>query len=205
MGRAQASYALMAPDGALLGCVCFGLPGGTRAGNVCGPEFGALAICLERGACVHYAPRNAASFLIQRAVRLASQAHGWAIFYAYADPSAGELGVVYQAAGWHYLGQGVGRTTGTRDLFLDPDGRGVSSRTLRHRRLKKTAALAMGWAVVDVPQKHKYVTFAGPRADEMRAACRYPFLAYPKRAQEKPKPRSRGVPFAGEAGTPHRS
>jgi hypothetical protein len=75
---------------------------------------------------LHYAPRNAASYLISRACRLAQREHGWTVFYAYADPDAGEIGTIYQALGWDYIGQGAGRTPGRkRDSFVRPDGRRV--------------------------------------------------------------------------------
>ena len=37
---------------------------------------------------------HAASFLIARACQLAAEQHGWRVFFAYADPMAGEIGVV---------------------------------------------------------------------------------------------------------------
>jgi len=73
-----------------------------------------LALCLERGGCVHWAPRNAASFLISRAVKLIHRTKRIARFFAYADPAAGEYGAVYQAANWNYLGQGLHGTRGER-------------------------------------------------------------------------------------------
>src|SRR5262245_36100549 len=50
---------------------------------------------------------HSASYLISRALRLARQDHGWKLYFAYSDPVAGEIGVVYQAANFIYLGQGV--------------------------------------------------------------------------------------------------
>ena len=79
LGRAKVWYGLHAPDGELLGVVGFG---GTAPRDLPG------SIILERGACVHWAPKNAASFLIRRAVRLAHREHGWTTFVAYADPDA---------------------------------------------------------------------------------------------------------------------
>jgi len=63
---------------------------------------------------VHWAPRNAASFLISRAVKLVRCLLGIERFFAYADPEAGEYGGVYQACGWHYLGQGLHGQRGER-------------------------------------------------------------------------------------------
>jgi hypothetical protein len=94
---------LIAPDGDLQGVASFGHgPGGPIRDLI-----GEPALCLDRGACVHYAPKNAASFLINRACKLIHKLKGIPLFFAYADPLAGEYGGVYQAAGWLYLGQGL--------------------------------------------------------------------------------------------------
>lgn len=183
MGRAAACYGLVSGAHELLGVACFGWPGSPESRDICGREHRERAVCLERGACVHWAPSNAASFLIRRALRLAHRDFGWSIFYAYADEDAGEIGTVYQASNWLYIGQGVGRTEGRmREDFKTPDGQIVSSRTLRHRGLTKNAVLAKGWAVIYRQPKHKYVWFEGRDRRRLRAACRYPFVPYPKRA-----------------------
>jgi hypothetical protein len=177
MGRARAWYGLHAPDGEILGVVGFGHGIGAASRNLCGPDLVGQAMCLERGATVHYAPRNAGSFLIRRACRLAHREHGWAIFFAYADPDAGEVGTIYQACGWDYVGQGAGRTPGRkRDQFRRPNGTRVDERTLRHGGVKLGDVL--GWERVQTSPKHRYVHFEDA---ELRARCRYAFLPYPKR------------------------
>lgn len=187
MGRATASYGLYVPiQGVptLAGVACFGWPGGVESRDICGKDRRHLAVALERGTCVPWAPKNSASFLIRHACELASKEHGWTIFYAYSDASAGEVGTVYQACNWHYLGIGVGRPAGRpRENFVRRDGREVSDRTLRHMRLTKKQAVAQGWTVVKVPAKGKYVWFEGTQKEKriLRKACRYPFQPYPKR------------------------
>jgi len=181
MGRAAACYGLFSPSSEVLGVVCFGWPSSRESLAICGPEYSKVAVCLERGACVHWAPKNAASFLIRRAVRLAHLEHGWSIFYAYADPAAGEIGTIYQALGWHYIGQGLGRRPGRqRDNFRRPDGTTVSERALRHGGVK--LADVLGWKRIAAQPKHKYTHFEGPDSETLRLACRYPFRRYPKRA-----------------------
>lgn len=184
LGRAVATYGLRSSDGTLLGTAVFGWPAAVQSRDICGKEYRELAICLERGACVHYAPSNAASFLISRAVSMAAKDKGWRIFYAYADPEAGEIGTVYQACNWMYIGQGVGRSPGRlREDWLLPDGSELSSRSLRHKKMKKADALALGWTPVYKHPKHKYVHIEGDRATRkmLVEAIRYPLLPYPKR------------------------
>jgi hypothetical protein len=92
IGRAKAAYGLLTPDGEVIGVAVFGWPAAAQSRDVCGPELRENAVCLERGACVHYAPANSASFLISQATRLAARDHGWDIFYAYADPEGSCVG-----------------------------------------------------------------------------------------------------------------
>jgi hypothetical protein len=105
----DACYGLLGPSDELLGAVMFSSgPHNTR--RILFGHDSDKAICLERGACVHWAHEHAASFLIGRATRLAAQAKGWELFYAYSDPAAGEIGTVYQATNWIYFGLGPGNT-----------------------------------------------------------------------------------------------
>lgn len=184
LGRAVATYGLRAPGGELIGTAVFGWPSAVESRDICGKENRELAICLERGACVHFAPPNAASFLISHACRMAAKDRGWRIFYAYADPEAGEIGTVYQATNWHYIGQGVGRTPGRlREDWRLPDGRELSGRSLRHRKMKRADALALGWKPIYKHPKHKYVHFEGSKTERaaLLRALRYPTMDYPKR------------------------
>lgn len=185
MGRSVATYGLWSDEGELLGAAVFGWPSAVQSRDICGVDNRPFAVCLERGACVHYAPPNAASFLISHAVRQAAADFGWRIFYAYADPEAGEIGTVYQACNWLYIGQGVGRTPGRlREDWLLPDGKVLTSRSLRHRKLKRPDALALGWTPIYKHPKHKYVHFEGtkPERYQLLNALRYPPQSYPKRA-----------------------
>lgn len=190
MPRSTAAYGLRAPDGELIGVAAFGWSAGIRSRDICGQQYRHLAICLERGACAHYAPPNAASFLISRAVKLAARDRGWRIFYAYADPEAGEIGTVYQASNWLYLGQGIGRghRHPLRQDWRIPDegNKIIASRTLRDRHITITQAKAMGWIPVYRHPKHKYIHFEGARAERKRllAALRYQPQPYPKRHED---------------------
>ena len=187
MGRSTIIYGMRAPDDELIGAACFGWPGAIQSRDICGRDYREVAICLERGACAHNAPPNAASFLISRAVKLAAVDRGFRIFYAYADPEAGRDGTVYQACNWLYIGQGVGR--GNRFTYRidwmipEENNRIISSRTLRDRHITMNQAVAKGWQWIARMPKHKYVHFEGTRTERkaMLAALRYPPQSYPKR------------------------
>lgn len=183
MGMGIAHYGLFNKQN-LIGAVSFGLPSSPESRNICGLNLTDKAICLERGACVHWVHKHAPSFFISRAVSHASKKYDWEIFYAYADEDAGEIGTIYQACNWYYLGQGVGRRKGRkREYYKNPDGKVISSRSLRKKGLKKSQILKKGWEVIFSKQKHKYVWFEGTqkRKDILISKCRYNFKEYPKR------------------------
>lgn len=182
MGRTHSAFGLFSAEGELIGVACFGLSTGIQASDMCGVENRKKAIALERGACVHYAPPNAASFLISRACELMTE-KGFRVFYAYADVEAGEMGTVYQACNWLYIGKGVGRNGRMRENWIRPDGSEVTSRTLRHNGLRKADALALGWRPVPRNAKHKFLLILGDKWERraLRKALRYPVLPYPKR------------------------
>ena len=150
---------------------------------------------LEAGCCVHYAPPNAASFLISHAVKLVRDLFGVDRFFAYADPEAGEYGAVYQAANWHYLGQGLNGKRGyrRRRQYVLPPGHNPrkanwrSDRDLRRqgRRLTVTQARAQGWKIETRAAKHVYAVCLGRN----RAAWRE---SLPSRPYPKPRPALKG-------------
>jgi hypothetical protein len=179
----RASYGLHLSS-ELLGVACFGVGGSHEARNICGWEHIEKAACLQRGACVPWAPKNAASFLIRSACRQAMKDHGWKIFFAYSDPDAGEIGTVYQAVGWHFLGAGLGRRHGACHIhWIAPDGTVMTSNSVHKARLTKRDMFASGYEPVAARPKGKYVWFEGsPRERQsLKKLCRYPFQPYPKR------------------------
>jgi hypothetical protein len=170
-------------------------------------EYVKRVICLERGACAHWAHEHTASWFIPRVLEWANQEHGWEIVYAYSDADAGEIGTIYQACNWTYIGQGVGRA-------LMPDGTPRPRRYYRHMEWPNTrdsissrAFYSRGltmendvgfredvpdvmeldenkpWIMTEHVAKHKYVQFVGDKATRRKwlRALRYPRLPYPKR------------------------
>lgn len=186
-------------NGELLGVACFAAMGGPVR-NICGERHAGKAVCLARGACVPHAPKNAASYLVPRACRQGWLDFGWQIFFAYSDADAGEIGQIYQAVNWSYLGEGIGRVEGSFHVdWISPDGtRTVTSNVLNHDRQKKFFRSVgwdkksgdpreyiayLGWKPVRRPGKKKWVWFEGTSAQrtELKSLCRYPFRPYPKR------------------------
>lgn len=104
IGSAQFFFALLWRD-EILSVVCFARPtsGSSLRAKVEGvPDLSVFQLC--RGATSPIAPKWAASYLISKALKLMAKARRVCIVLAYADPKAGEIGVVYQAANAIYLG-----------------------------------------------------------------------------------------------------
>ena len=200
---ARACYGLKTPDGELAGVAVFAPPPSPESRDLCGPEHRDLTICLARGACVHWAHPNAASFLIPKACKLAAKEFGWRIFNAYADSTAGEIGTVYQAVNWLYLGVGTGRgdRRGRWRFFNQREGRWRYERTVYKLGLKLADLRShRDWIPDPTPDKGRYVWFEGDRREkrDLRRRLKYPPQLYPKRScawpPSRPERASRGQP-----------
>lgn len=184
----KAFYGLITPDLEIAGVVVFGAGPGSKSNDVCGTAYRNRTIALERGACVHWAHQHAGSFLISRACRLAYEQYGWQVFYAYADRMAGEIGTIYQACNWSYLGVGVGRGDGKSGRWFfqyRPSGKWYSTKALRARSIDiKALRHDPQWKTEWRPDKGRYVHFEGSFRErrEARAALVYPVHPYPKRS-----------------------
>ena len=71
---------------------------------------------VSRGASISWAPKNIGSWLLSRSVKWMAKNTDFCLFTAYSDPEAKELGTIYQALNWMYLGQ----TSGTQKQYFDP-------------------------------------------------------------------------------------
>jgi hypothetical protein len=123
------------------------------------------------------------------------------VFVAYADPRAGELGVVYQSVGWQFCG-----FTNPTEKFRRPDGKVYDARNvhlltrdrrfgkLRYKRSRaeqKQLLISEGCEFFkDDSRKLRYVGIYGDRRIKrlLRKALRWDILPYPKR---EPSPEDR--------------
>lgn len=105
---------------------------------------------------------------------------------AYGDPDAGEVGTIYQACGWLYLGQ-----HGTHGLSRSEWKRPGSTRWISERNLAThgftgsgawARARAAGWVSRVRPSKHRYVWLEGARARALRKLIADRVEPYPTRA-----------------------
>ena len=139
---------------------------------------------LCRGACVHWAPKGANSKLVAWTCRILTQTTPSKLVVAYADTDAGEIGTIYQACGWTYVGPG-GVTTQwvsprgvmrnqhiLMDLVRDRGGTSVQwAKVLRNA----------GWTEQKTNPKHRYIQFLGSPTEALKQRIDEMSGPYPKR------------------------
>lgn len=112
MGTTQFHYGIFF-EGELAGAICFGYLQAMKGhanrnppySNYVGSKYAVKPIQLSRGACVWWAHEHSASKLIAYGLREMSK-KGYKFCVAFSDADAGEIGTVYQATNWHYIGYG---------------------------------------------------------------------------------------------------
>jgi len=83
-----------------------------------------LEALIQRGACASWTPKNLGSMLVMFGCRWMVKNTEKRIFTAYSDPEAGEIGTIYQACNFDYLGSKWGAS---KMYFID--GKWKSMRT----------------------------------------------------------------------------
>lgn len=61
-------------------------------------------IQLSRGVCLWWTPKNSASYMISKIIKFLKKNTKYEILTATVDGQAGEIGTIYQALGWYYIG-----------------------------------------------------------------------------------------------------
>ena len=136
-------------------------------------------ILLARGASAHWTPKNTASKLIQASLKMLPPRYE--VVTATVDSEAGEVGTIYQACGWDYVG--VMRSDNPLSATSTPqrtvglvNGARVASRSLRRMD---------GWTRIPAMSKGRYFTFRGRNRKQHRQAIAALIRQYPKRQKEE--------------------
>ena len=148
-------------SGVLAGVVVMATP--NSFSFLLGKENRDIIKLVSRGASISWAPKNMGSWLVSRACKWMVQNTDFRCFEAYSDPLAKELGTIYQALNWTYLGQ----TSGTSKVYRDPDNkeRGwFSDRDFRKKSKYKRYAEALG---ISPEQWKSYMGKYTPKWDTM--------------------------------------
>jgi hypothetical protein len=158
----------------------FALPSCSKMFGLTGSELAYLA----RGACVHWAPNGTNSKLISWSCRLESR-RGSKLVIAFADTDAGEIGTVYQASNWIYIGPGdvwrqwvspIGRIWSFNSFTQRAKQQGFSTDEFRKRMI------AAGWKEQHTNKKHRYVYLLDKKDDRLSDLIESMRKPYPKRA-----------------------
>jgi hypothetical protein len=127
-------------DTVLAGVILMNLP--NAFSTLLGEKTPELERLISRGACISWSPKNLASAFMMWATRWAVKNTQFRLFTAYSDPMARELGTIYQACNFYYLGQGSGTTT----RYINPySGKVVSDRFFRQRSAYRKYAKELGY------------------------------------------------------------
>jgi len=95
---------------------------------------------ISRGACISWSPKNLGSSLIMYAIKWMVKNTQYRLFVAYSDVEAKELGTIYQACNFYYLG----KKSGAKKQYKIESGRWVSDRYFRARSVYKKLAIKSG-------------------------------------------------------------
>jgi hypothetical protein len=91
---------------------------------------------ISRGACASWTPKNLASSLLMWSINWMVKNTEFRLFEAYADPEAKELGTIYQACNFYYVGDNFG----SDKLYFDieKDNGWVNNRSFRKLNFYKS-------------------------------------------------------------------
>lgn len=119
--------------------------------SVCGTsDDWRRVISLCRLVIIPEVPKNAASFLLSKAIKRLRSTGRWDIAVTYADTRMNHSGLTYKASGWTYLGETKGDVA-----WLDSNGRQISKKATKSRTVAEMKAL--GLTKSGPWPKHKFV------------------------------------------------
>jgi hypothetical protein len=124
--------------GILAGVVIMDMP--SAFSKILGEDTRKLERLISRGACISWSPKNLASALIMFSIKWMVKNTRFRLFTAYSDSEAKELGTIYQACSFYYLG----KKSGSGYQYKTEADRWVSDRYFRSRSVYKKLAKKLG-------------------------------------------------------------
>lgn len=123
----------------IAGATVFNMP--NAFSKYLGEDTPRLERLISRGACASWTPKNLASALLMFAIKHMVANTEYRLFTAYSDPTAKELGTIYQACNFWYLGNNYGAAA----RYVNPyTGKLVSDRFFRQRTAYRRYAKELG-------------------------------------------------------------
>lgn len=164
-------------DGILKGVVSYGTPASSPLlSGVCGKEHADKVIELNRLVMDADCPKNSASFLVGRSLRMLPKPK---IVVSYADTGQGHVGYIYQACNFLYTGLSAKRTDWKLKGQEGKHGATIAdmSRGQEHRAQYMRDTYGDDFYLEERSRKHRYIYFVGC---DLRSVLSYPVLPYPK-------------------------
>jgi hypothetical protein len=119
----------------MAGVILFNVP--NALSKLLGDDTKNLERLISRGACISWSPKNLASSFLMWCIKWMVKNTQYRIFTAYSDPSAKEIGTIYQACNFYYVGQ-YGKYAIN---YINPfSGKTVSDRFFRQKSAYKKYA-----------------------------------------------------------------
>jgi hypothetical protein len=143
-------HGLFRKDGDELLGVAQWLPPTRVAAESVNREHWTRVLSLTRLAVAPEVPKNGATFLMARSMRLIEQAQKWVSLVTYADEFMQHTGAIYRAANWEYVG-----LMKANPRWENADGKQIAKKATRSRTNKEMVAL--GYSMVGSFRKHKFI------------------------------------------------
>jgi hypothetical protein len=163
MGTSKYCYGIFFGDN-LASVVCYGPPvAPSKYQRLFGNEVSHHILQLCRGASTYWAPRWAPSKLISKSLKIISREFGIQVVVAYADPKAGEIGIIYRACNAKYIGMtspGGGKKYFINGHEYDPRKVYAKFGSRSHSNLLK---IDPNYRTVPITAKHRFVFLIAPR------------------------------------------
>ena len=123
----------------IAGVILFNVP--NAFSKILGDNTKELERLISRGACISWSPKNLASSFLMWCINWMVKNTQYRLFTAYSDPMANELGTIYQACNFYYMGN----SSGSKVRYINPyNGRVVSDRFFRQKTAYKKFAKELG-------------------------------------------------------------
>jgi len=186
--------------------IYFSVAGGEQLGGVLvyGPDYAKNLghwdkygytdnmLLLSRGVCLWWTPKNTASYFISRANKWLGTNTDYRVITATVDAMAGEIGTIYQALNWQYVGSmrraNPNIKVKSRARFgVIIEGKLYGSRAMRSKiGSQRQAEILKRWPdaqFVKQREKERYFTFLGNKKErrELKKSIEHLILPYSKR------------------------
>jgi hypothetical protein len=177
-------------DGCCGGVVVFGQEYTENLGVWDKYDFTGKILLLSRGVCLHWTPINTNSKLIMNAVKMLPEKYK--VITATTDHLAGEVGTIYQACNFYYVGSMRESNPNVNGRAMDREGWLIKGKLYGSRNIRQKIGsqkmediLKAFPDAVKVKQnsKHRYFLFRGTKQDQkiLRKKIEHLIKPYPKR------------------------